>query len=347
MPTTTLNKKDSVIISYLKAMAIFLVILGHCFSYYSRTHELSAALDLMVKLIYHVHVPTFFVIAGFLCHKQKVSAFYKKKLIRLLIPFWFFAFLKLLYSNLISSEFVHADSLFQQIYDAYILGSVYWFAYGICAVFLTAPLFWENMDQKHPKKALVGLIVSIIFNILYDGFQGSFLPDVFQIKKALFHLPFFLSGYVIRFYYDPIRKWLLKTWKLMLMLSFAVIVGISILHLMHVSVNTFAIQYIAAFALMGFMVWLSAVLPESVKLLHSAGDYSWQLMLLDSFYKAILFNVAMRIFSVSTVVVLIIAVSDFFLGIFTCLISKRIPVLRNLMGLSRESDTLGSLTLSR
>ncbi len=333
MTATTLSKKDSVIISYLKAMAIFLVILGHSFSYYERTHELSAALGLIVRLIYSVHVPTFFVIAGFLCHKQKISTFYKKKLFRILIPFWFFASLKLLYSNLISDEFAHADSLPMQLYDAYIMGTVYWFAYAICAIYLIAPLFWENEGSKAPKKAIVGLAVSLIFSILYQGFHGSFLMAVFQIDEAVLHLPFFLSGYVIRCYFGPIRKWVLNFWKEILMLSLTVIVGVSIVHFKDIDVNAFATKYIVAFALLGFMVLLSAVLPESSKLLHSAGKFSWQLMLLDSFYKVILFAIAARFFPVSIIGVLIIAVLNFFLGIFTCLISKRIPVLRNLMGL--------------
>jgi len=333
MPVAALSKKDSTMISYLKAMAVFLVILGHCFSYYSRTHELSTALRLIVKLINYVHVPTFFILSGFLCHKQKVSFYYKKKLFRILIPFWFFAFLKLLYSNLISDEFAHADTLLMQIYDALIVGRVYWFAYAICVIFLIAPLFWERDESRGPAKAVIGLVLSVTFNILYCGLKWDFLPNTFQIGNVVFYLPFFLSGYIIRHYYDSIKKWVVKFWKEILLVSLTAIAGVSILYIENISTNPFAAKYISAFALLGFLVLLSEVLPESIKLLHIAGDDSWQLMLLDAFYKAVIFAIVMRFVSVTPIMVLLIAVLDFLFGILTCIIAEKIPVLRSLMGL--------------
>lgn len=128
--TLSSAKKDY--IDYLKAFAIIMVVSVHAFTYYSGHHgPLSTIWKNIWILMRTVCVPLFFAVAGFLCHKQKVLPFYRKKVFRILLPFLTFTTLKLVYTNCVSNHFAHANTLWFQLIDAFIYGELYWFCYPI------------------------------------------------------------------------------------------------------------------------------------------------------------------------------------------------------------------------
>ena len=147
-----LDQRTSANLDYLKAFAAFLVVLGHCLSYYTAWQPLPLFAGIAEDLIYHVHVPLFFTISGFLCHRQPLRPYYKKKVLRVLVPFWFFAFLKVFFSTVIVRRFAHADTIGGQLYDAFVIGRAYWFAYAIFLMLLIAPLFWERTKTPYHGK---------------------------------------------------------------------------------------------------------------------------------------------------------------------------------------------------
>ena len=147
-----LDQRTSANLDYLKAFAAFLVVLGHGISYYASRYSLPIFAGIAEDLIYQVHVPLFFTISGFLCHRQPLRAYYKKKILRVLVPFWFFAFLKVFFSTVIVRHFAHADTIGGQLYDAFVIGRAYWFAYAIFLMLSIAPLFWEKDENTAPGK---------------------------------------------------------------------------------------------------------------------------------------------------------------------------------------------------
>ena len=199
------DKRTSANLDYLKAFAAFLVVLGHCLSYYTAWQPLPLFAGIAEDLIYHVHVPLFFTISGFLCHRQPLRPYYKKKVLRVLVPFWFFAFLKVFFSTAIVRHFAHADTIGGQLYDAFVIGRAYWFAYAIFLMLLIAPLFWEKDEKTAPRKAIIGMIAAGAFSAVCSIKGPSLLTEVFQISRTVKHLPFFLSGMVLRFYYPKLK----------------------------------------------------------------------------------------------------------------------------------------------
>ena len=127
------------------------MVLGHGISYYAYRYSLPVFAGIAEDLIYQVHVPLFFTISGFLCHRQPLRAYYKKKILRVLVPFWFFAFLKVFFSTVIVRHFAHADTIGGQLYDAFVIGRAYWFAYAIFLMLSIAPLFWEKDENTAPR----------------------------------------------------------------------------------------------------------------------------------------------------------------------------------------------------
>ena len=115
----------------------------------------------------------------------------------MLVPFWFFAFLKVFFSTVIVRHFAHADTIGGQLYDAFVIGRAYWFAYAIFLMLSIAPLFWEKDDNTAPRKAIVGMTAAAVFSAVCSLKNYSLLPEVFQICRTVKCLPFFLSGMVL------------------------------------------------------------------------------------------------------------------------------------------------------
>ena len=329
-----LDKRTSADLDYLKAFAAFLVVLGHCLSYYTAWQPLPLFAGIAEDLIYHVHVPLFFTISGFLCHRQPLRPYYKKKVLRVLVPFWFFAFLKVFFSTVIVRHFAHADTIGGQLYDAFVIGRAYWFAYAIFLMLLIAPLFWEKDEKTAPRKAIIGMIAGGAFSAVCSIKGLSLLPEVFQISRTVKYLPFFLSGMVLRFYYPKWKKYFSRHRVAVLCLAAAVSAASALCFALPLNVDAYLRLLVTSYALMVLLLALANAIPESCRSLAQTGKMSYQIMLFDPFFKVVLFAAAGKIpGGVPLALIPLIAAADFALGVLTCVVARRIPVVKTLLGL--------------
>ena len=315
------DKRTSANLDYLKAFAAFLVVLGHCLSYYTAWQPLPLFAGIAEDLIYHVHVPLFFTISGFLCHRQPLRPYYKKKVLRVLVPFWFFAFLKVFFSTAIVRHFAHADTIGGQLYDAFVIGRAYWFAYAIFLMLLIAPLFWEKDEKTAPRKAIIGMIAAAVFSAVCSIKELSLLTEVFQISRTVKHLPFFLSGMVLRFYYPKLKEFFDRRRIPELCLAAAITAASALCFALQLKIDAYLRLLVTSYVLMAL-------------LLAQTGKMSYQIMLLDPFYKVVLFAAAEKLFGGMPLALLpLIAAADFALGVITCMVIRKIPGVRILFGL--------------
>lgn len=328
------KKRD--IIDYLKAGAIFLVVLGHCITHYREMgHMVSNGQRLFEELIYSVHVPLFFMISGYLCHRQPIAKYYLKKLERIFIPFIFFSILKLIYTNLISASYGHAADLKGQLFDAFVLGELYWFAYAILVIMLVMPLFWQKNETDFPIKAFVGAVVFVILDIFIELNPQVVLPLHFQIRYVVVYIPFFLLGHVMRYLGKRLFKFEKSKRILLIAISLAGIVVLVGVIRRNDYYNPFYVKFVLAFLLSYLLFLIAYFLPEKVRLIKLIGKYSWQIMLLDSFFKAIIYIIAELFLELSFAAAIAIAVVDVALGLITCVLADKIDVkiIKKLMGL--------------
>ena len=291
-----LDKRTSADLDYLKAFAAFLVVLGHCLSYYTAWQPLPLFAGIAEDLIYHVHVPLFFTISGFLCHRQPLRPYYKKKVLRVLVPFWFFAFLKVFFSTAIVRHFAHADTIGGQLYDAFVIGRAYWFAYAIFLMLLIAPLFWEKDEKTAPRKAIIGMIAAAVFSAFCSIKELSLLTEVFQISRTVKHLPFFLSGMVLRYYYPKLKEFFDRRRIPALCLAAAITAASALCFALQLKIDAYLRLLVTSYALMALLLALANALPENCRALAQTGKMSYQIMLLDPFYKVVLFAAAGKLF---------------------------------------------------
>lgn len=198
------NRERLLSIDYLKAIAIIFVVLGHSLTYYAEHYGiLSSVGGVTSLLICSVHVPLFFIIAGFLCHKHDVKKYICSKGKRILVPFVTFSVLKLFYSAFIEKAAAHGENFLYQLVDAFLLGRLYWFAYCIFGIYLIAIWFWRKeceSKESNNKRILVSLFILLVINIAFAslGRTNIFDHNLFQINYIIRYLPYFLIGYFIK-----------------------------------------------------------------------------------------------------------------------------------------------------
>ena len=139
--------------------------------------------------IYHISIPLFFAVSGWLCRPHPIGEYYRKKFVRVLVPFYAFSALKLLYSAVVSARYAHADSLVGRLADAFVFGRLYWFAYAIFGVLAVAPLLWRLRTWV--------LCVALAASVAVAYFE-EYLPAVFQLEAVAALLPYFILGMTAR-----------------------------------------------------------------------------------------------------------------------------------------------------
>ena len=182
------SKLDWVYIA--KGIGIILVAIGH----FDPADE--PVLWRQVRLvIYEFHMPLFFILSGYLFDRAKYtySALVSRKIKRLLYPFFAitlaFLILKVVAQQLVPIRYpVTIASLGDVVVNP--AGSfvpIVWFIQALFLIFLVYPLLKKALRSDY-----VIMLLAIVANTLLGGYE---LP---VLNKALFNLPFFVFGMVLR-----------------------------------------------------------------------------------------------------------------------------------------------------
>lgn len=282
-------------------------------------------------VITSVHVPLFFALAGYLCHRQPLAGYFKKKVLRILLPFAVFSLLKILYSFVVSDAFAHGGSLPAQLFDAFVLGRTYWFPYAIFLCYCLGILCWP-LAGKPAKYGVAALLCVIAVNTAAD------LPSVpwlgyFQLGNTLYQFGFFLAGMLIGQYQKQMASLWSRWAKYILLMSAVVSAVLTWLLVQGWLPHVYPVKYLLAFSLMILLVALVKKLSLGCRALKMIGKYSLQIMFFDSLLKVVLFAALEPLgIPVSLEILMIVAV-DVAVGCGLCLLLEKIPGIRKLFGL--------------
>lgn len=287
-----------------------------------------------------IHVRLFIIIAGFLCHKQPVNGFIRKKVFRILIPLWFFSTLKLLYSLFLSDEFRHGTTAWETFYAYYLAGGGYWFCYCIFFLYLLSIFLWPITDRR----ILLGIFCALAVLNEVLNFAEISLPDLFQFSKILAYAPYFVLGYTLRFWKDGISQRIFRFGKrsamLFALLSFALALAIDGLfsvtdtEKLYSAVLLRSLFRIGGIACLVFAFFHNHESKRASRVTGALSEFSLQIMLFDSFFKVILYKLALKIFALDLWLIFAIAAANILLTVLTCTIAKKIPFLKQAIGLS-------------
>lgn len=332
-----------VYLDHLRAFAIIMVVILHSISYAAEAHGYGTMLSTRIHLFcYYTSRPLFFIIAGYFCRKQNIRHFLWKRFRVLIIPYWFFAAVKLIALHATQSGLAHAGTLPEQIYDGYVLGNLYWFPYALFVVQLLFPLVAEEENaegfQRKPVRAVCALVVLTAVNCVLSaaGVVSLDAADPFQLLGALEFAPFFLLGYLFRYRRKALRGFLDKRKRVLLPAAAAVTILILVAE--RGWETDWAYPVTIPFAICAAYLCYSAAraIPDN-RVLAAIGRNTWPIHFLDPFIKVGLYLVVAAVLPVRLPVVLLIAACDVLIGLLISQIAGKIPGLRTLFGIAPPS----------
>ena len=324
------KKQQSNTINYLRAVAIILVVLHHAMSHGMKyLGEVSPGYSCFISIISFVHVPLFFMISGYLCHAQDVLKYYRKKFFQIFIPFLVCTSIKLVV-NLIYEEFSHATTAGGEFLKAYIFGEYYWFSYALLVMCCIAPLLWKIKN----KLILIGIILLLFaFNIVNESLGLLRNGGPFQIFNVLVFGIWFLLGYVL----NQLNAGNLLNKKSVKHIAFLVSIAVSVLMIFLFAkgtLNFFISKFILSLSISYILLYIFSSAHFKIPLLNYISNYSYQIFLLDSFIKVVLFAVVSKLLSINLPIIILLAILNVFISIIICFIVRKIKLGKLLLGLS-------------
>ena len=274
-----------------------------------------------------------FVIAGFLCHRQNLKIYIKKKINRILIPFITFSMLKIIYIFFVSNQFSHSENIGVQLYDAFICGGLYWFPYALLFMYFLAPFIWKDERNKaFNNKTLILLIIVFAFNTLRDVFTFD-LPRVFQFSQMMDNLHFFLIGMIIAENKSRVIL-LFNKYEIFIKIGGVLILAAFVFtDIIEYPIIMLSLQILVALSLMYFFYKFAKILKPNNYILKTIGKYSYQIMFLDSFFRVVLYKLASYLPYENIMVLNLVMILNVFFSCVVCIILEKIPIIKKAIGL--------------
>ena len=333
-------------IDYMKAIGALLVILSHSISFYSESFKLvPRPIGLVGMLCYAVNASVFFVLAGLLCHRQDLTKFYFKKITKILLPFAVFSLLKVFYTIFLNARFAHADSPAGILKDAFFYGRLYWFPYTLFIIFLLAPLFWHddgNSSRSGLYISMAGFVISfaLVETLSLTGKENAILA--LQVNNVFKYLPFFLMG-MIGSHIDKeklsssLRRHMPA--KLSLSILLVILSGYLLVRGLPPGDDVrvtwelpYHLRFLMALPLMYIIYAISVLLPQDIGWLSLTGKRSLQILLFDSIFKTVIYAVFIRITEHAFWMIPVETILSIALTVLVCEVIKKVPIVRNLVG---------------
>ena len=139
---------------------------------------------------------------------------------------------------------------------------------------------------------------------------------------------------VLRYYYPKLKEFFDRRRIPALCLAAAITAASTLCFALQLKIDAYLRLLVTSYTLMALLLALANALPENCRALAQTGKMSYQIMLLDPFYKVVLFAAAGKLFGGMPLALLpLIAAADFALGVITCMVIRKIPGVRILFGL--------------
>lgn len=166
----------------LKAILVFLVILGHSVSLAYKGDSFGYWNNALITFIYSFHMPMFIAISGFFFGCSKTISFkelFINKSKRLLLPICTIALIYIAIELLTPGKNILCSNPIWSLYESF---TAYWFLDCLFVLFLIVGFF------KH-----YTIIVSVLLIILYDYLPYAIFKDLQIVRQ----LPIFYLAYLI------------------------------------------------------------------------------------------------------------------------------------------------------
>lgn len=329
----SMMKKHYEEIDILKGIAILLVVLGHAVIVYPiDLHEI-----LWCRMIYDFarisHMPIFFLVSGYcFSYHGDYFPYIQKKCRRILIPYLVFNLLDLLPRALLSAFVNRPRGIGEGLYSIAVNGGAYWYLYSLFLIFLIFPLLLPLLKTKNQK------IIACLICIALKFVPG--LPGEFLIRRTIYHLLYFVSGYALKgsVTIEDVQKCILNHKKLSVLTAVCFPLIILILCPYYAIEDSQVLGIPLAYMGIISAVIIAVLIREgSIKnMLKGFGTYSLQIYLLNGFLLTAMRTLIVTVLKIHIPILIIIACFLFpLLGgyYFSRLVLDRYKITRYISGI--------------
>lgn len=213
------QKKRLTQIGNIRALAIVLVVLGHSIILYSAGWDLyettrqAPFLAWLKKMIDIPQMPLFFSLSGYLFFfthrkKQGISQLAKKKLLRLIVPYFGIGLLYLLPIRLLVGYPGYKGSSIADFALKFLTANDVghlWFLPAMFLVFLLSEIILSAAEHIPVLKKAQGIVLLMAGGVLYlEGYRVGF--GYGPLLSAFNYLMWFALGYCLNVYQEYVRK---------------------------------------------------------------------------------------------------------------------------------------------
>ena len=181
-------KKRNVTFDIVKALAIWLMVVGHF---------LDGSQNILRTIIYSFHMPLFFMVSGYLAggRTEPLRASLRKKVTGLLVPYLIWSAVSFLVHAALLLWQRHPEQIGAQALDIFVYARSVWF---LLVLFLTAVLF--DVMARVARRCHIPTVLAEL--ALWLGLAALYHGEVFRFGKWVFLFPFYLVGYELRWWVD-------------------------------------------------------------------------------------------------------------------------------------------------
>jgi probable poly-beta-1,6-N-acetyl-D-glucosamine export protein len=205
--------KHSYFIDFVRSFAIIGVLVVHVFEniYAQMGFDILKFSTLFtIERLFRFAVPLFFILSGYtLTYRYgnniiSLLQFYKKRILRLFIPYLFWSVFYVLMRSLSSIQMISLQSIALHILN----GSASIHLYFIPSLLLLIVLFPLFISYNKQTLLYVFIIITIVdIGLLIRDYYFGAILNFDPLRIMILTLPLFLLGIVTRQYEDSIRKW--------------------------------------------------------------------------------------------------------------------------------------------
>ena len=188
-------KKDRIFyLDEIRALAILLVVLVHVAQFYPTTIEsLTTLTSLSYVSVGRIGVPLFFMLSGALLINKEytLSNFFKKRLVRVIVPAVFWSLIGLLIFILTNGYDYNSIALWASTFQ------FPWFVYAIIGIYLMVPVFNSFIKEYGTKGAEYFLIVWILFMLFLNLNLKNYITTNYLFNNIGQYIGYAVLGYYL------------------------------------------------------------------------------------------------------------------------------------------------------
>lgn len=214
-------------VDILRIVACFMIVGIHSTPNFVSNGSISDLINAILKSIYHVGLPIFFIISGYFILSKKITNttdWYIRRVIKLIVPFSLISFAHFLYFEEVSPSLYSIDRFIKLTFSGIMNVSIhFWFFYVILSLYIITPLLQPLISKIKPRQALLISFFLIIAQTINSNFFifsiGNGTPGSgFFLGIFAWFVYFFLGGL-----YSKINANLKKRTLLLLFFTFLLI----------------------------------------------------------------------------------------------------------------------------